>query len=78
MVDKKRDNSLTTLRDILFNELNDLRDGKSTTQKAIAVSKLSAQVIYSFRVEVEAVVAYDRVSQGGGALQHILEVGHGN
>ena len=70
----EKPNNLMTLRDILFQELQDLRAGKSNTQKAIAVSKLSAQVIYSFRVEVEASVAYDRVKDGGQCLQNILMI----
>lgn len=41
------------LRDALFSEINALRAGKTTPQKARAVSHLAAQVIQSLQVQIQ-------------------------
>ena len=41
------------LREILFRELRDLRDGSSNPQRAQAVAKLAGQIVASVRMEVE-------------------------
>lgn len=43
----------STLRDILFDELDALRDGTSDPKRAQAVAKLSAQIISTAKVELE-------------------------
>ena len=43
----------STLRDILFDELDALRDGSSDPKRAQAVAKLSAQIISTAKVELE-------------------------
>lgn len=43
----------STLRDILFDELDALRDGSSDSSRAQAVAKLSAQIISTAKVELE-------------------------
>lgn len=41
------------LRDALFEEINALRAGKSTPQKARVIANLAAQVIDSMRVQIQ-------------------------
>lgn len=41
------------LRDALFDELDDLRSGKSTAQKASSVSRIAMAVINSVKMEIE-------------------------
>lgn len=41
------------LRDALFDELNSLRQGKSTPQKARAMSLLARDIIDSIRVQIQ-------------------------
>ena len=48
-------NTLKSLRNILFKELSDLRNGESEPQQSIAVSKLCSQVIASYKTEIDAV-----------------------
>lgn len=43
----------STLRDILFDELEALRDGTSEPKRAAAVAKLSAQIIGTAKVELD-------------------------
>lgn len=43
----------TTIRDLLFKEMEDLANGKSDIKKAKAMTKISAQIIYSTRLEIE-------------------------
>jgi len=50
-----KDNSLKTLRKFMFEEMIALREGATTTQDAITMSKLANQVINSYKVEIEAV-----------------------
>lgn len=41
------------LRDALFDEMDSLRDGKTTPHIASAMSKLAVQIINSVRLEIE-------------------------
>ncbi|MDX8400808.1 MAG: hypothetical protein R8K20_11265 [Gallionellaceae bacterium] len=41
------------LRDMLFDEIDMLRNGHSTTQRASAVAKMAVQVINSVRIEID-------------------------
>ncbi len=52
---EKDKNSLQTLRGFLFEEIVKLRKGEAVVQESIALSKLSSQVINSYKVEIEAV-----------------------
>ncbi len=42
-----------SLREILFAEIQSLRDGKSDATRAGAISKLAAQIIESARADIE-------------------------
>jgi len=50
-------NSLGTLRKFMFEEMVKLRAGDTDPTQAMAMSKLSHQVIESYKVEIAAVVA---------------------
>ena len=50
---KKIDQTTAGLREMLFEELELLRAGKINSQRADKVSKLSAQVLTSVRLELE-------------------------
>lgn len=41
------------LRDLLFDELDDLRAGKSTAQKAGAISRVAREIVSSVKMEIE-------------------------
>lgn len=41
------------LRDVLFDELNDLRGGKSEPTKAMAVANLAKQIVNTAKAEME-------------------------
>ena len=49
------DNTLKSLRSVLFRELTDLRNGEVDANHAVAVSKISSQIISSYAVEISAV-----------------------
>ena len=44
---------MTKLREILFKEIDSLRSGHSTVERANSVSKLAAQIVYSTRMDIE-------------------------
>ena len=48
-----KEKNTSNLREILFSELESLREGKSTENRAHAVSKLASQIIYASRLELE-------------------------
>lgn len=50
---KKMIRTSAGLRDVLFDELDSIRDGTSNPQRAQAVSKLACQVINSVKMEIE-------------------------
>lgn len=54
---KIAENSLKTLRGFLFDEIIKIREGKAINQESIAISKLSSQIINSYKAEIEAVKA---------------------
>lgn len=41
------------LRAVLFDELEALRNGKSTPHRAVAVAQLAAQIVRSARLDIE-------------------------
>jgi len=49
------ENNLKTLRKFMFEEMMNLRAGKTTAQEATAMSKLGGKVIDSYKVEIDAV-----------------------
>ena len=49
------DNTLKSLRTILFRELNDLRSDEVEPEHAVAISKVSSQIISSYNTEINAV-----------------------
>ena len=49
------DNTLKSLRSVLFRELTDLRNDEVDANHAVAVSKISSQIISSYAVEISAV-----------------------
>lgn len=52
------------LRDVLFDELDSIRDGSSTPSQAHAICKLSTEVIKTVQLEVEF---YKNVTRGKDA-----------
>ena len=57
--------STVGLRETLFNELDELRNGRSNPQRASAAAKLAVQIINSAKMEIE----YQRyVTANGGEV----------
>lgn len=54
-VENVPDNTLKSLRTILFRELIDLRNDEVEGNHAIAVAKVASQITTTYKVEVEAV-----------------------
>ncbi len=50
-----RQNDMKKIRKILFSELKTLRNNKTDTKRAIAVSRIAAQLINSSRIQNETV-----------------------
>lgn len=48
-------NSLASLRNILFSEITKIRNGEADLNDSLAISKLSHQVIDSYKTEIVAV-----------------------
>ena len=61
----------STLRDILFDELEGLRDGSSEPKRAAAVAKLAAQIISTAKVEMD----YHKLSMRAKAAGEELLLG---
>lgn len=61
----------STLRDILFDELDGLRDGSSDPKRAAAVAKLASQIISTAKVEME----YHKLSMRAKAAGQELLLG---
>lgn len=57
MIEKKEvvENTLGTLRNMMFEQMISLREGNCTANDAVAMSKMAHQVIDSYKVEIEAV-----------------------
>lgn len=49
---EKMGRSVWSLREYLFHEIEQLQEGRTTPQRANAISKLASQIIDSARVEV--------------------------
>lgn len=49
----KAERSSRGLRDVLFDEIDALRNGNSNPSRATAMSKVAAQIINSVRIEIE-------------------------
>ncbi len=54
---QKHDNSLSTLRAFMFDEMIKIRSGDADLNESLAMSKLASQVISSYKTEIEAVKA---------------------
>jgi hypothetical protein len=69
---KKPDRTSRGLRDMLFDELDELRTGDGNPQKALAVASVAKQIVSTVRVEME----YYRLSQseGGQKSQELGEL----
>lgn len=50
---KKASRTSLGLRDTLFDEIDMLRDGTSTPQRATAISKIATQIVQTVRLEIE-------------------------
>ena len=72
-MEEVKSNSLGTLRRFMFEEMINLREGKTTTQEAIAMSKLANQVVNSFKVEIEAVKAANDLKDKNSAYSENLK-----
>jgi len=59
-----KDNSLKTLRGFLFDEMIKIRRGQAVASESIALTKLSAQVINSYRVEIDTVKIANELKNG--------------
>ena len=71
---KKVENSLNTLRTMMFEEMIALRDGDRTPNESIAVAKLGSQIISSYKVEVDAVKVANDLKQVNGKYAKALTV----
>ena len=49
------DNTLKTLRNVLFKEMMDLRNGEVESEHATSICKVSSQIIASYKTEIDAV-----------------------
>lgn len=56
------------LRDALFDEINLLRAGKTTPQKARVISHLAAQVVQSLQVQIQ----YQKLVQNNSSIKPIM------
>ena len=52
---EKADNTLATLRKFMFEQMIKLRAGECDSNEAIAMSKMSHQIIESYKTEINAV-----------------------
>ena len=66
------DNTLKSLRNVLFKELNSLRNGETDSSQASAVSKLSSQIISSYKTEIDAVKAANELKEKNLSYAHTL------
>ena len=69
----KVDNSLNTLRGFLFEEIVKLREGTAVVSESIAISKLSSQIIGSYKVEIEAVKVANELKDKNSSYSDKLE-----
>ena len=66
---KIADNSLGTLRKIMFEQMLSLRSGETDAQEAIAMSKMAHQITQSYKVEIEAVKVANELKDRNVKLQ---------
>ena len=57
------------LRDVLFNEIEELQSGKGDPQKALAVANLARQIVNTVKVELEFVNQMARLKETGAEAQ---------
>lgn len=57
------------LRDLLFDEIDALRDGTGNASRAIAVAKLACQIINTVKVEVEYQHHVKALAANGQSIQ---------
>jgi hypothetical protein len=61
------------LRDVLFDEIDHLRDGSGNPTRAIAVAKLACQIINVVKVEVEYQRHLRSINPGGEGVATTME-----
>ena len=69
----KTERTTSGLCEALFQEFDLLRDGESDAKRATAISKMSAQIIATKKLEIEAA----RLAQGGLNVSDIALSGKG-
>jgi len=67
-------NSLGTLRKLLFEQMLSLRNGETEANEAIAMSKVSHQIIESFKVEIQAVQVANSLKDKNLKLESNIKV----
>lgn len=66
---KRTDRSATGLRDILFNEIQELQSGNGDPRRASAVANLARQIVNTVKVELEALRQIDAMGKEGGVAE---------
>ncbi len=67
-------NTLRTLRGFLFDEIIKIRKGEAIINESMAISKLSSQVINSYKAEIEAVKVANELKDKNQPLQQKLDI----
>ncbi len=62
------------LRDVLFDELDAIREGRSNPQKAQATAKLACQIINSVKMEIEFYSHVQSTKSGATALSRSIDL----
>lgn len=71
MEDKKVIRSSSGLRDVLFDEIDSLRNGESNPARATALAKLSVQIINSVTMEIQYNKYLAAANKDGGQIKEI-------
>lgn len=66
---KKADRTTKGLRDILFNEIEELQTGAGDPQKAMAVANLARQIVSTAKIELEFVRSLKDIKESGGSAE---------
>jgi hypothetical protein len=72
MTEEPHERTSVGLRDMLFDEIDALRAGKSDPQRAQAISKLAAQILASAKIEHEVA----KYKGSDGYESQPLQLGH--
>lgn len=73
MAEGTGDQSLKTLRGFLFAEMIKIRNGSAVVSESVALTKLSAQVINSYKVEIDTVRVANDLRTGNEGYADKLE-----